>query len=132
MPRLLFALVLAALVSCSRSIIYCEGDPVQSPDGQCKAQMIQDATTDNTVAVVECNAWHYGPSPTADWNALVLRGTKYALDLKWTANGLIEVTIPVGASIKSRQAHMQGLDYVVNVVLREDSGTKFPGCGISR
>src|SRR5262249_35145954 len=59
-----------SLSGCGRVIIYCEGEPAKSPDGECNAQLVQDVATHGAYAVVECNDWQYEPYP--DWTAVIL------------------------------------------------------------
>ena len=51
-----------SLGGCGRVIVYCEGELERAPDGECRAQLVQDVATRGAYAVVECKDWHYsGP-----------------------------------------------------------------------
>ena len=127
----LLAIIPSNLIGCERHIVYCEGPPVASPDGQCDAQFVQDVATNGAYAVVDCQDWHYPPYP-ADWNAVILNGPHTPLTIAWLGNRSLEVTVPAAADIRNYQSTIRGRSYAVEVALRKalPGDTTIHGCGL--
>jgi len=131
MARVIAAfIVVAGLGACERHIVHCESASVPSPDRECRAQLVQDVSTDGTCAVVDCAEFHYPPYP--DWNAVVLKGTAEGMSLKWLGNRTIEVTVSQGAVIRQYQRSIQSRSYAVEVALRGVTSTdpRPAGCAL--
>ena len=124
------SIILISSSGCERHIIYCEGPYTSSPDGQCKAQLVQDVATNSADAVVECNDWHYPPYP--DWNAVILNGPHSPMAIRWIDTHLLEVSVPVAADVRHYQPEIRGRSYSVQISLRKvRAGDTAPGgCGL--
>ena len=125
-------LAMSVLGGCGQGMFvsYCEGTLAKSPDGNCSAQLVQDVATKRAYAVVECTAWHYEQEP--NWNAVVVRGARTPIGVRWVHDHLIEVTVNADASIEASQSVIQSPSYLVKVELRRlpKGAATLQGCGL--
>src|SRR3982751_2158767 len=117
--RLSLLILALTICGCGHGIIYCEGAPVKSPDGECTSQVVQDVATDGSYATLVCNdmSWHREGAPS--WNAVVARGAYTPLKVEWLGDRRLEVQIKPGTKIETHQLVVGGASYSVDVSVRE-------------
>jgi len=113
----LSCLLTALVAGCGEFVSFCEGPEVKSPDGRCSASLVQDIATHRAYAVLECRAWHVAPFP--DWNAVVAKGPRTPMGIRWLTDRVLEVAVNDDATIERLQPPIGGPSYEVEVLLKK-------------